>query len=488
MTTTDSGVFDTSQGTVHLILGCGGTDAPLDEYGTDTADGQRQAKVFTRANRPALTSTPDVYARAGADAVEDAIWSARRDTSTGYGIAVFDVEPAAPESGGQASIKVTQYHAVGADPVNPGTGAKGAPTPDYTEFETFRLVRPALILRTRSRRRGWDHRAHRGYGRVMDVLVIGAGVCGLTTAISLAEAGLSVTIRTAALPGQTTSVAAGAVWGRSTGGAARPGPGMGPDRAGGAVQARRRTRHRRADGHRQGGLPRPRSSPYYWTGLLPGLRPCEPAELPDGFTDGWHYTAPLATMPVYLGYLQTRFERAGGTLEVSPVRSLGELAGAAPVVVNCSGVAARDLVPDPEVLPVRGQVVIAANPGIEEFFISGRRTAPGPCTCSRTATRSCSAAQWRTATGTLTPNPQIAERIVAGALAIEPRLHGVPRSWAPRRPAPVPSRGAAGVRAARRRRAVAQLRPRRRRHLVVLGLRRRDHHRRRRLVRWPGRF
>jgi hypothetical protein len=31
---------------------------------------------------------------------------------------------------------------VGADPVNPGTGAMGAPTPDYTEFETFRLVRP----------------------------------------------------------------------------------------------------------------------------------------------------------------------------------------------------------------------------------------------------------------------------------------------------------------------------------------------------------
>jgi hypothetical protein len=154
VTTADNGVFDTSQGTVHLILGCGGTDAPLDEYGTDTADGspfpggrpprtpQRQAKVFTRANRPALTLTPDVYARAAADAVEDAIWSARRDTSTGYGIAVFDVEPASAETGGQASIKVTHYHAVGADPVNPTSGVKGAPTPDYTEFETFRLVRP----------------------------------------------------------------------------------------------------------------------------------------------------------------------------------------------------------------------------------------------------------------------------------------------------------------------------------------------------------
>jgi hypothetical protein len=46
------------------------------------------------------------------------------------------------ESGGQTSITVTHYHALGADPVNPATGDKGAPTPDYTEFETFRLVRP----------------------------------------------------------------------------------------------------------------------------------------------------------------------------------------------------------------------------------------------------------------------------------------------------------------------------------------------------------
>ena len=98
--------------------------------------------MFTRADRPDLTSTPDVYARAAADAVEDAIWSARRDASTGYGIAVFDVDPGGAEADGQASIKVTHYHAVGADPVNPATGAKGAPTPDYTEFETFRLVRP----------------------------------------------------------------------------------------------------------------------------------------------------------------------------------------------------------------------------------------------------------------------------------------------------------------------------------------------------------
>ncbi len=59
-----------------------------------------------------------------------------------YGIAVFDVHSDPEGFGGHTSITVTQYHALGADPVNPTTSAKGASTPDYTEFETFTLVRP----------------------------------------------------------------------------------------------------------------------------------------------------------------------------------------------------------------------------------------------------------------------------------------------------------------------------------------------------------
>ena len=145
VTTTDSGVFDTSQGTVHLILGCGGTDGNLDEYGTDTANGQRQAKVFTRANRPVPTSTPDVYARAAADAVEDATWSARRDTSTGYGTRSSTSSPPVLAASDQASIKVTHYHAVGADPVT------RPPAP--------RALRPPTT--PSSRRSGWCGRARR---------------------------------------------------------------------------------------------------------------------------------------------------------------------------------------------------------------------------------------------------------------------------------------------------------------------------------------
>jgi len=88
--------------------------------------------VFTRPNRPVLSASPGVYSRPGADAAEAATWSARRDTTTPYGIAVFDVHPGTV-AGGQTSITVSHYHAV---------TDSGAPTGDYTVFETFTLVRP----------------------------------------------------------------------------------------------------------------------------------------------------------------------------------------------------------------------------------------------------------------------------------------------------------------------------------------------------------
>jgi len=141
VTTTDTGVFDTSKGTVHLVLGGGGTSANLDHYGLDAADGLIQAKVFTKPNNPIPTSTPGVYTRAGADAREDAIWSARRDTSTGYGIGVFDVDPGTGNDE-YTSITVRYFHALGADPTNPTSGAKGAPNSVYTHFETIKLIRP----------------------------------------------------------------------------------------------------------------------------------------------------------------------------------------------------------------------------------------------------------------------------------------------------------------------------------------------------------
>src|SRR5271170_910850 len=117
----------------------------------------------------------------------------------------------------------------------------------------------------------------------MDALVIGAGVCGLTTGISLAEAGLSVSIKTAAPPERTTSVAAGALWGL-----VRVGP---PDRVldwgRTGLEVMTKLAGEPGAGVRMVSgkeVSRNQLEPYYWTALLPGLRLCDSAELPDGFT------------------------------------------------------------------------------------------------------------------------------------------------------------------------------------------------------------
>ena len=209
---------------------------------------------------------------------------------------------------------------------------------------------------------------------VTDALVIGAGVAGLSTAVCLAEAGRRVVIQAAEPPGRTTSAVAGAIWGphlveRSdrvtewcadtlgtlTGLAGRPGTGV---RLASGVMA-----IRAADADPE--------LPSEVAAMGDGIRPCAAAGLPDGFVAGWRYTAPVVSMPIYLDYLLGRFRQAGGELRIGAVASLAEAAAstAAPVLVNCAGTGAHDLVPDPAVIPYRGQVVIAGNPGLTEFFI-----------------------------------------------------------------------------------------------------------------------
>jgi D-amino-acid oxidase len=201
----------------------------------------------------------------------------------------------------------------------------------------------------------------------LDALVIGAGVSGLTTAICLAEAGLRVRIWTAEPPQQTTSVAAGAMWGpylvepidRVRVWSAR------------TLQALRQLAGDPATGVRlTSGIEASRTpvDPPEWADQLDGFRMCQPDELPDGFATGWRFTAPLIDMPTYLDYLEHRFAAAGGISEIRRIESLTEAAEAAQIVVNCTGMGARDLVPDPDLTPTRGQLVVVENPGITEFF------------------------------------------------------------------------------------------------------------------------
>jgi D-amino-acid oxidase len=168
----------------------------------------------------------------------------------------------------------------------------------------------------------------------MRIQVIGAGVSGLTTGICLAEAGHDVTIRTAAPPERTTSVAAGPIWGP-----VMTGP---PGRALGWAQISLETLSKLAGEAGTGvrmatGKEITRTEPIlpFWSGLLPGLRECEPAELPPGFSGGWRYTAPLANMPVYLTAKPLISERivadcAGIEARLDGVRIIGHRVGLRP--------------------------------------------------------------------------------------------------------------------------------------------------------------
>jgi D-amino-acid oxidase len=200
----------------------------------------------------------------------------------------------------------------------------------------------------------------------VEIVVIGAGVVGLTTAISLAEAGLSTRVIAAEPPSRVTSVAAGAIWGP-----VRCGP---ADRcydwAGIGLQVLDALAGEPSAGvHRLHGreVTRGPQSPPRWTDLVADLRILPPAELPAGFAAGWSYTAPAVNMPVYLEYLVRRYASAGGAISYQEVTSLADVD--APIVANCTGIGARPLVPDPSLVPVRGQVVVVENPGITEFYI-----------------------------------------------------------------------------------------------------------------------
>ena len=254
---------------------------------------------------------------------------------------------------------------------------------------------------------------------VEQVTVIGAGVSGLTTAIVLAEAGVRVHVIAEDLPGRT-SLAAGAMWGPYL---VEP-----KDKVDQWSQHSLEVFRALADVPSTGvritpGIEASRhaDAPPDWATTLPGFQPCERGTLPSGFTTGYRFEVPLIDMPVYLAYLQTRLLATGITITQGTVTDLDDPA-LGPVVVNCSGLGARQLAADSDLRPIRGQHVIVSNPGITEFF-SEDTGISADLLCiyphGDTVALGGTAIDGR---GDLAPDPAAAEAVLRRCTAVEPRL------------------------------------------------------------------
>jgi D-amino-acid oxidase len=196
----------------------------------------------------------------------------------------------------------------------------------------------------------------------MRITVVGAGVSGLTSALSLQERGHDVRIVAASTSAQSTSFLAAAVWFPT-----HVGP---PDRVAGWGRTTYEDLAGQAQHQVPGVLMRESLALYRnppgrpdWIAAVGEVRAATDSELPTGYGHGLRFAVPLVEMPLYLPWLVTEFEGRGGTLEPFHVTGLDQLADA-DVVVNCAGLAAGELVGDASVYPVRGQIVRVSNPGL----------------------------------------------------------------------------------------------------------------------------
>ncbi|MFI8962155.1 FAD-dependent oxidoreductase [Streptomyces sp. NPDC053493] len=263
-----------------------------------------------------------------------------------------------------------------------------------------------------------------------EVIVVGGGVVGLTTAIRLAERGRRVRVWSRDPVEGTTSAVAGALWWPY-----RIEP---AERVGGWSLASLRVYEELAADPVATGVrlvPGVHADTVLaglgdWAREVPGLRQLAPEEVPGPYEVGLAARLPLVDMPVHLVWLRARLEALGGRVERREVTGLAEAAEAAGsgpgsgagVVVNCTGLAARTLAPDAGMRAVRGQLVLVENPGVDSWFTAADGAAgettyffpqPGRLVLGGTAQEDDER---------LAPDPATAAAIVARCARVRPEI------------------------------------------------------------------
>lgn len=199
-----------------------------------------------------------------------------------------------------------------------------------------------------------------------EAVVVGCGVIGLTSAICLQEHGFQVTIITRDLPPNLTSAAAGAYW-------------YGGELAYHANRhrwsLRSLERYLKLAQVRDSGVSlfrmreyftHPMPDPWY-KDHLPFFARVPHNQLPSGYADGYCVEIPIVEPPHYLNKLVEQFKTNGGVINQREIQSLSDLPHH--LIVNCTGVYARQVAHDPLVYPLRGQTVRVHAPHIREAMM-----------------------------------------------------------------------------------------------------------------------
>jgi D-amino-acid oxidase len=82
--------------------------------------------------------------------------------------------------------------------------------------------------------------------------------------------------------------------------------------------------------------------------------------MPKAYQQAVSYKVPLMDTSIYMNYLLESFKKLGGKTRQQRIGSLKEIE--AEVIVNCTGLGAKQLCQDESLYPIRGQVVVVERP------------------------------------------------------------------------------------------------------------------------------
>ncbi len=203
-----------------------------------------------------------------------------------------------------------------------------------------------------------------------EILILGAGVSGLSTGILLLKKGYSVKIWARELSPNTTSDTAAAIWYPylcSPREKAIPWAKITfkylldeilPDSKGGCIR-------RRFSEIFDSKQPEP-----WWREAFPdAIDRLGNDQLPEGYIDAYSINTIVIDTSIYMKYLADIFNNLGGTIIQKEVNDINEAFEENNVVINCTGLGSRNLFNDMKVFPVRGQMIKIKKTEIDEIIV-----------------------------------------------------------------------------------------------------------------------